>query len=232
MNTVANIGLSDFDRKQVMLDGARTQLGNCRRCSLCHSRRNIVFGGGNADAPVMLVGGNVGWEEDLSGRVLDGDRGGLVAYALHRLGLDVQRDVYATTVLKCLRPHTIKDGEKTRADPTPAQVAACAKYLRLQVSIVKPAILVAHGKLAAETLFGERRSHVAYCGSWRRMGKTTIALATHDPAGLTFGERMDLQPAFLEAYDELAVRLDCLGRIWKPNAACFTAGWQYRGAIQ
>lgn len=225
-------GLTPLQRKSMLLDGLRNQIGNCTRCSLCDYRKHLVFGGGNPDAPIMLVGGSVTWQEDVTGRVLVGDHGGLVSYALARVGLDIQRDVYACTVIKCQRPQTIKDGEKTRADPTPDQIKACSKFVRAQIAIVNPVILVAHGRLACTVLFGEHRPLNKFCGSWRTMGRTRLGLAMHNPAGLVFGERKALQPEFLEAYDGLAERLSMLGRMWKPDAACFQAGWSYQGIVQ
>lgn len=224
-------GLSESQRKAMLMEGCRRALGNCRRCDLCDVRQNLVFGGGDPDAPIMIVGSNVTKEEDESGVILNGDHGGLVGQALHRVGLSPLRDVFATVVIKCQRPKTIRDGKIARADTTDEQREACAKYVRWQVEIVKPAILVAHGKLAAEVLFGEQRSFGEYAGSWRTFGKTCVALTTHNPAGLLFGERRMLIGEFMEHWYGVAERLDLLGRMWKPHARCFQEGWALNAGL-
>ena len=124
-------------RKRLLLEGVQRTLGNCRRCDLCHIRQNIVFGGGNPDAPIMIVAGTVTWQEDASGIVLKGDHGALVAQAMAEVGLDISQDVFVTVAVKCQRPQTIKDGEKTRMDVTDAQRAACSKFLRAQLAARK-----------------------------------------------------------------------------------------------
>lgn len=219
-------GLTNEARKRILLEGIQRQMGNCRRCDLCDVRQHIVYGGGNPDAPIMLVAGTVTWQEDASGVILKGDHGGLVASAMAEVGLDISQDVYATVAVKCQRPRTIKDGEKGRVDVTDEQRIACSRYLRAQLSAVNPVIVVAHGRLASEVLFGESRPFGAYAGSWRTLGPKRIALATHNPAGLTFGERQAMQPEYYEAWRGLAERLNLLGRLWKPDAGCFQRGWQ------
>lgn len=227
--------LTESERKTLMLRGALNDLGsNCKRCSLGREdcvRQNIVFGGGNPDAPIMLVTGTVGWKEDMTGNVLAGEPGALVAYAMSRVGLDPMRDIYVATVLKCQRPHVERDGKRERAEATPEQVAACSPYLRWQMAAVNPVIVVAQGRIAGQVVLGERRPLVKYGGGWRSFGKNRIAAATHNPAGLMFGDRIKLQAEYLDLWDNLAERLSCLGRLWKPTAACFEAGWQYSGVI-
>lgn len=214
-------------RKTILMQGARDVLGNCKRCDLCYTRKNLIWGGGNIDAPIMVVAGNVNYAEDTSGLVLAGDGGQLLANAMHQVGLRLDRDVFAAPAVKCQRPRVLRDGEMQRADTTPEQRDACKRFLLWQIEIVKPVILIAHGRLAAEVLFGENQPHVAYNGSWRTYGKNTLALATHNPAGLVFGDRRSLQPEFFAAWHGVAERLHCWGRLKRPDAACFQVGWSY-----
>ena len=222
--------MTSVERKTLLMEQARVELGNCRRCSLNATRRTIIWGGGNVDAPIMLVAGNVTFAEDQSGLVLAGDAGNLVAYAMSQVGLRVDRDVFVAPVTRCQRPRVIDEvrGGMTRAEVTPEQVAACSPFLRWQISIVRPVIVVAHGRLAGQVLLGEQRPHVAYCGTWRIVGRNCIGLATHNPAGLVFGERRHLQGEYLEHWHGLAERLNLLGRMWRPDAECFQRGWSYQ----
>jgi DNA polymerase len=224
--------MEDFERRavraRVQLDSLEQTIGKCKRCPLHKSRENLVFGGGNPDAPIMLISGTVLWSEDRSGRVLDGDHGNIVARAMSEVGLDVRQDIYACTALKCQRPYEIKDGERRRADPPQSAMDTCIPFLRWQIEIVNPAIVIVQGKLAGVQILGESRPFVMFSGSWRSFGKKRVAFATHNPAGL-FGERAGLQSEYLQHWHQVAQRLDCLGRLWKPDAACFRRGWSYQG---
>ncbi len=219
--------MTEQQRKSLLLEGCRRTLGNCRRCDLHPVRQNLVFGGGDPNAPIMVIASNVTHGEDTSGIILKGDHGGLLGQSLYRVGLDLSRDVYATVAVKCQRPQVIKDGERTRAEVTEEQREACARFVRWQISIVQPVIIVTHGKLAAEVVLGEKRSFGDYLGSWRELGRNCIALATHNPAGLLFGDRRGLIGEFQNHWEGVAERLDCLGREWKPDARCFAAGWTF-----
>ena len=220
-------------RKGMLLGGVAKNLRGCRRCPLHQSRTgsNIVMGGGNPDAPILIVTGTVSAAEDRTGNVLEenpnwpGSRT-ILTNALSRVGLSLD-DVCAITVLKCQRPLEVgEDGKSQRAPAQRAHADQCWPFGKWQMSIINPPIVVVQGRFAAEVLFGEQKPHVAYCGSWRQFGPQRIAMATHNPAGL-FGERRAHIPDYELHWRGVAERLNLLGRLWKPEAAPFQRGWTY-----
>ena len=209
---------------RTMLEGLHAQLRNCRRCGLCQFRKRVVFGAGNPRAPVMVIGNRPGYWDDDSGEPLAGETTrGIFAQALDRVGLLMQRDIYATYAVKCLTP---KEDDQFRSEPTAEAFAACNPFLQRQIDLINPAIIVLHGKGASSMLLGDSRSLRHYLGHWRTFGHQRIVLSTHNPAGL-FGERSALVPEYFQHWEELACRLHGLGRLWRPDAQLFRDGWVY-----
>ncbi len=120
-------------------------IGACRRCPLCETRRNIVFGEGSARARIMIVGEAPGAEEDNTGRPFVGAAGQRLNSWIEAVGLE-RRGVFIANVLKCRPPNN--------RDPFGPEVMACSKFLRAQIRAVRPALLVALGRFAASALLG------------------------------------------------------------------------------
>jgi len=123
-------------------------LQGCTLCKLCHSRTNIAFGSGSPRARLMVVGEGPGEEEDKQGKPFVGRAGQLLTKMLESVGFDRERDVYIANVVKC-RP------ERNR-NPEPDEVAACNPFLMAQLDTVRPAVILALGNFAAQTLLGTR----------------------------------------------------------------------------
>jgi len=115
----------------------------CKKCILSESRSNFVFGTGNANADIVFVGEAPGLMEDESGEPFVGRSGKLLDKILTSINLN-RSDVYICNVLKCRPP-------KNR-DPLPSEVELCESYLKTQLSIIKPNLIVALGRIAACTL--------------------------------------------------------------------------------
>ena len=118
----------------------------CRACKLCAGRRNTVFGVGDRQAEWMLVGEAPGENEDLCGEPFVGAAGQLLDNMLKALGLDRHHKVYIANVLKCRPP-----GNR---NPQPEEVAQCEPFLRRQVQLLQPKIIVALGRFAVQSLLG------------------------------------------------------------------------------
>lgn len=116
---------------------------DCRRCGLCETRTNVVFGVGNRDAELMFVGEAPGEQEDLSGTPFVGAAGQLLDLYLEAVGID-RGSVYIANILKC-RP-------QRNRDPLPAEQDACMPYLREQVKLIRPKMIVCLGRIAAMRL--------------------------------------------------------------------------------
>jgi len=138
----------DAARGWADLDDIATVVRACTRCALCGSRTNAVPGEGNSTARLMLVGEGPGESEDLSGRPFVGRAGELLDRILASVGVP-RADAYIANVVKCRPP-------RNRV-PLPEERDACLPYLRRQIELVKPAVLVALGGTAAEALLGVKR---------------------------------------------------------------------------
>ena len=112
----------------------------CRRCGLCETRHNVVFGVGNEDADIMFVGEGPGEQEDLKGQPFVGPAGKLLDDMLAMIGLRRQ-EIYITNSVKCRPP-------KNR-DPLNTEKDACAGFLRRQLELMQPKILVCLGRISA-----------------------------------------------------------------------------------
>jgi DNA polymerase len=123
-------------------------LQGCTRCKLCKSRTNIAFGSGHPQAKLMVVGEGPGEEEDRQGKPFVGRAGQLLTKMLESVKLDRERDCYIANVVKC-RP------ERNR-NPEPDEVAACNPFLMAQIDTIRPAVILALGNFAAQTLLGTK----------------------------------------------------------------------------
>lgn len=147
----------------------------CRRCSLCESRTNVVFGQGAPDAEVLFVGEGPGANEDAQGLPFVGRSGQLLDHYLEAVDLSRSKNVYIANIVKCRPP-------KNR-DPLPEESAACLPWLRQQFQLLRPKIIVCLGRIAAQQLiepgFSVTRDHGKF---FNKHG--TLFMATYHPAAL------------------------------------------------
>ncbi len=120
------------------------QAAVCIACDLCQTRTQAVFSRGSPDAAVMVVGEAPGYHEDQQGLPFVGAAGKLLDSLLGEIGLDCDRDVYIANTLKCRPP-----GNR---DPLPAEIEACKPYLRRQLVLVDPLVVVTVGNFATKLL--------------------------------------------------------------------------------
>jgi len=150
------------------------EIGACQRCGLCQGRTYAVPGEGNALSPLMFVGEGPGAQEDATGRPFVGAAGQLLDRMLEAIGL-VRGQVYIANIVKC-RP------ANNRA-PTPDEAAACLPYLRAQVALIRPQIIVCLGATPARYIMGEDTRVTRDRGKWiQRKGVRMIC--TFHPAAL------------------------------------------------
>jgi len=114
------------------------QVRNCRKCDLWKTRKNAVPGEGNPHAEIMFVGEAPGENEDIEGKPFVGAAGKLLTKLITEvLGLK-REDVFITNVVKCRPPQN--------RDPTEEEMTACSPYLRMQIDIIKPKLIVTLGR--------------------------------------------------------------------------------------
>jgi uracil-DNA glycosylase len=152
---------------------AQTVAG-CTRCRLCEGRKTVVFGSGNPDADLMLIGEGPGAEEDRQGLPFVGPAGELLTRILQAIELH-REEVYIANVVKCRPP-----GNR---DPQPDEVAACRAYLERQIELVQPRILVALGRISAQTLLGTESPIGQMRGRWFQV-RGVPTMVTYHPAAL------------------------------------------------
>jgi uracil-DNA glycosylase len=121
-------------------------VAGCRACKLCGTRRNTVFGVGDQQADWLIVGEAPGENEDAQGEPFVGQAGKLLDNMLRAVGLDRQHKVYIANVLKCRPP-----GNR---NPETEEVAQCEPFLRRQVQLLQPKIIIAMGRFAVQSLLG------------------------------------------------------------------------------
>jgi DNA polymerase len=126
----------------------RQAVAGCEACGLCRSRKNTVFGSGDTQARWLVVGEAPGEQEDLQGEPFVGPAGQLLDNMLRAVGLSRgasgAQGVYIANVLKCRPP--------ANRNPQPEEVQQCEPYLRRQVALLQPQIILALGRFAAQTL--------------------------------------------------------------------------------
>lgn len=133
----------------IQLEDVRRELGDCRRCKLHATRKNIVFGTGNQRAHIVFVGEAPGRDEDIQGKPFVGQAGKLLDLMLEAINLK-REEVYICNIIKC-RPPGNRNPEKD-------EIEACGPFLTKQLEAIEPRIICALGALAAHTLLKTKES--------------------------------------------------------------------------
>jgi len=171
----ANEGQGSVDIESLnQLESVRKIAESCVRCALHSSRRTVVFADGSDRARVMCVGEAPGAREDETGIPFVGRAGQLLDRLLLSVGLP-REDVYICNVLKCRPP-----GNR---NPHPAEIEQCSPFLRRQVALVKPEVIIAFGTFAAQTLLGAKESLGRLRGKVHSYEGVPL-IATYHPAAL------------------------------------------------
>jgi uracil-DNA glycosylase len=140
------------------LDEVRRELGDCKRCKLCTGRTQIVFGTGNPRAELVFVGEGPGADEDAQGIPFVGKAGELLTKMIEAMKYS-RDDVYICNVVKCRPP-----GNR---NPEPDEISACEPFLKAQLAAIRPKVIVALGKFAAQTLLHDDTVISRMRGQWR-----------------------------------------------------------------
>lgn len=148
--------------------------GHCRECALYQTRKNVVFGVGNPQAEIMLVGEGPGANEDEQGIPFVGKAGQFLDDMLAIIGLD-RTTVYIANIVKCRPP-----GNR---DPMNVEQDACIGYLRRQIALVRPKILVSLGRIAAMRLIDPKFRITKEHGVWFDVGGMRM-MALYHPSAL------------------------------------------------
>jgi DNA polymerase len=157
----------------------RESVAGCRACRLSEGRTQTVFGVGDTAASWLFVGEAPGEEEDRRGEPFVGKAGQLLDRMLAALGMTREHDVFIANVLKCRPPHN--------RDPLPEERARCDPYLRRQIDLLAPRVVVALGRIAAQALLDTEASLASLRGrvhSLRIGDRSFPVVVTYHPAYL------------------------------------------------
>ena len=156
---------------------------NCKNCKLCNNRNNIVFGEGNKNADVMFIGEGPGADEDAEGRPFVGKAGKLMNNAFEGIGIK-REDVYIANIVKCRPPNN--------RNPEEDEATTCLNYLRNQVLLIKPKIIVLLGSVALKNILGKEYGITAARGKWIEK-KDILYMPTWHPAALLRDENKKIE---------------------------------------
>jgi len=145
----------------------------CTRCGLCENRNHVVFGIGNRKADVMFIGEGPGEQEDLKGEPFVGPAGMLLDDMLSIIDLD-RTNVYIANIVKCRPPHN--------RDPLETEQDACIDYLRNQVALIQPKIIVCLGRIAAKRIIREDYRITREHGQWTERNGVWMTAFFHPSA--------------------------------------------------
>ena len=152
------------------------QVKDCQACPLSTTRKQTVFGSGQQQADIMIIGEAPGAEEDRQGQPFVGRAGQLLTNMLRAIGLQ-REQVYIANILKCRPP-----GNR---DPKPTEVAACQAYLNRQIDLVQPRLIVSVGGISAKNLLQTEQPVGRLRGKIHQYPQTgTDMLVTYHPAYL------------------------------------------------
>ena len=164
-------------------DELESSIVNCEKCKLCRNRTNIVFGVGNKNADIMFIGEGPGADEDKQGEPFVGKAGQLMNKAFEGLGID-RNSVYIANIVKCRPPQNrVPESDETEA---------CLDYLRNQVILVKPKIIVLLGSTALKNILGKEYGITSSRGKWVQK-KEILYMPTWHPAALLRDETKKIE---------------------------------------
>ena len=145
------------------LDLIKEKCMTCQKCLLGKTRTNIVFSDGIANPKLMLIGEAPGFYEDKQGKPFVGKAGQLLDKIFASVGLSREKDVYICNTIKCRPPDN--------RNPLPDEKAACREYLKAQIDIIQPKIILLCGNVAVQSILGEVGGITKIRGKWYKGGE-------------------------------------------------------------
>lgn len=147
---------------------------DCQKCALAQTRTNVVFGVGPRDAEVLCIGEGPGENEDLQGEPFVGRGGKLLDEMLELVDLSRKTNVYIANMVKCRPPQN--------RDPLNTEQEACIGYLRDQVALIRPKIIICLGRIAAMKIIREDLKITKEHGQWTQRGGIWMTALFHPAA--------------------------------------------------
>jgi DNA polymerase len=184
---------------QMNLDELNSEARKCRKCPLCGTRTTVVFGEGNPDADLMFIGEGPGYDEDQQGRPFVGKAGELLTRMINAMQF-TRQDVYIANIVKCRPP-------KNR-NPLPEEADACLPYLKRQIELIKPKVIVILGAVPLKFLL-EKNGIMRLRGKWDSYNDIKV-MPTFHPAYLLRNPE-----AKREVWEDLQQVMKIFGKVHK-----------------
>ena len=153
----------------------KAEVENCTKCSLSNSRTKVVFGEGNPEADILLIGEGPGYDEDIKGLPFVGRSGQLLDKILSACGFNRKEHVFIGNIVKCRPP-------QNRA-PLPEERLACIPYLLKQIELINPKIIILLGATALQGLIDPNARISIERGNWKTWNNRLV-MPTYHPAAL------------------------------------------------
>ena len=185
------------ERNSGLMDPIMAEINSCRKCSLCGTRINTVPGQGSLSPDIMFIGEAPGADEDQQGKAFVGRAGQLLTKMIQAMGY-TREEVFIGNILKCRPPDNRK--------PTPDEIKVCLPYLKRQVAVLKPKVIVALGSTAVQGLLNISIGITKFRGTWSTFENIPL-MPTYHPAYL-----LRNPPAKKEVWEDLQAVLAHLGR--------------------
>ena len=163
-------------KKQKELDKLNKKIRNCKKCSLCKGRAQVVFGEGPANAKVMAVGQAPGAKENETGRPFVGRSGQFLTKLLQSAGLE-RKNIFITSVVKCFPPKNRK--------PSKEEIALDLPFLKKQIEIISPQKIILLGEVAFSVFFSEKKLKDLHGKILKKDGRDFF-VSYHPAAGIRF----------------------------------------------
>jgi DNA polymerase len=154
-----------------LLEKLKNKIGNCKLCDLYKNRTNVVFGTGNPNSRLMFIGEAPGEDEDIQGEPFVGRAGQLLTKIIEN-GIGIKRnEVYIANIVKCRPPEN--------RNPKPLEALTCLPFLKSQISIISPEVIVCLGKVAMEYLLQRTEPISKVRGKWLEYNQIPVMITFH-----------------------------------------------------
>jgi len=153
----------------------KQEILSCTKCTLSKTRNHVIYGEGNENAPILIIGEAPGRDEDLQGRPFVGKSGQLLDKILEACGFNRNEHVFISNIVKCRPPDN--------RVPTPQEAEVCMPYLLKQIELINPTILILLGATALKYMAGSEHRITRERGNWLNV-QGRLAMPVYHPAAL------------------------------------------------
>jgi uracil-DNA glycosylase len=197
------------------LASLRATASSCRACPLWKYATQTVFGSGPARAVAMLIGEQPGAQEDLDGRPFVGPAGKLLRQALDQAGVS-PRSVYLTNTVKHFK-YEQRGKQRLHKRANASEQEACRPWLAAELLRVRPALILALGAMAAQTVFGNGFKLTRQRGIWKTLPREIDAMATWHPSAILRMRDPDREKARNEFFADIESLAKAIDRLSRPR---------------